>query len=100
VLDGAGGFVYVVSRLGVTGAGEENLVPGVQASVTAVRKATDLPVAVGFGIGSAAQAAQAAALADGVVVGSALVEALDRDGLPGAERLLRQLRRAVERRAA
>jgi tryptophan synthase alpha chain len=99
VLDGAGGFVYVVSRLGVTGA-QRHLDAAVRASVGAVRAATDLPVAVGFGIANVEQAAQAAALADGVVVGSALVEALDRDGLAGAERLVRQLRRAVERRAA
>jgi len=74
-----------------------------EAQVTRVKAATPLPVAIGFGIGTAAQAAAAARVADGVVVGSALVEALGNGGLAPAEKLLRELAAAVrggsERRA-
>ena len=99
---GATGFIYLISRLGVTGVREQ--VPGdLEAQVARVKAATTLPVAIGFGIGSAAQAAAAARVADGVVVGSALVEALGNGGLDSAETLLRELATAVragsERRA-
>jgi len=91
---GATGFIYLISRLGVTGVREQ--VPAdLAAQVTRVKAATPLPVAVGFGIGTAAQAAAAARVADGVVVGSALVEALGNGGLGSAERLLRELATAV-----
>ena len=50
---------------------------------------------MGFGIGTPAQARATAALADGVVVGSAIVDALGQDGLPAAERLVRELAAAV-----
>ena len=90
----ASGFVYLISRLGVTG-----VTAGVPADlgdhVARVRAATTLPVAVGFGIGTAAQARATARLADGVVVGSALVETLGRDGVPGLERLVRELAAGV-----
>ncbi|HVX89577.1 MAG TPA: tryptophan synthase subunit alpha, partial [Gemmatimonadales bacterium] len=56
----------------------------------------DLPVAVGFGISSADQARQVARLADGVVVGSALVDRLEREGVAGAEQFLRGLRLALD----
>jgi tryptophan synthase alpha chain len=55
---------------------------------------------VGFGISTPAQARAAAALADGVVVGSALIEALAGGGLPAAERLMREFARAVHGSAA
>ena len=67
--------------------------------VARVKAATPLPVAVGFGIGSAAQAAAAARVADGVIVGSALVEALGNGGLRSAEKLLTELAKAVRRGA-
>jgi len=91
---GATGFIYLISRLGVTGVREQ--VPGdLEAQVARVKAATTLPVAIGFGIGTAAQAAAAARVADGVVVGSALVEALGNGGLDSAETLLRELASAV-----
>lgn len=93
-LAGATGFVYFISRLGVTGARDQ--VPAdLDAQVTRIRAATRLPVAVGFGIGTPAQAAAAARTADGVVVGSALMDALANDGVAGMERLARALVRAV-----
>jgi len=64
-----------------------------------VRRATALPIAVGFGIASGAQARLLARLADGVVVGTALVERLER-GLPAALDLLAELREAVSAAAA
>jgi tryptophan synthase alpha chain len=91
---GASGFIYLISRLGVTGVRDE--VPSdVAAHVARIRAVTPLPVAVGFGISTAAQARAAARVADGVVVGSALVEALGTGDLRVAERLVRDLSAAV-----
>lgn len=71
------GFVYAVSVTGVTGA--RDAVPAnLGGLVTAARAASGLPVAVGFGVASGDSAARVAAVADGVVVGSALVELLAR----------------------
>lgn len=66
------GFVYCVSTTGVTGERSE-LPSGIDALVARVKEATTLPVAVGFGVSTPAQAAALARIADGVVVGSALV---------------------------
>ncbi|MDW3713165.1 MULTISPECIES: tryptophan synthase subunit alpha [unclassified Pseudomonas] len=73
VLEGSSGFVYYVSVAGVTGAGSATL-EHVQEAVARLRRHTDLPVAIGFGIRTAEHAASIARLADGVVVGSALVD--------------------------
>jgi tryptophan synthase alpha chain len=75
----ATGFIYYVSREGVTGVRSE-LAGGIPEAVARIRAHTRLPVAVGFGISSRDQVARVAALADGVVVGSALVNVI-RDGL-------------------
>jgi len=93
-LAGATGFVYLISRLGVTGA-RANVPADLEAQVRRVRAATRLPVAVGFGIGTPAQAAAAARYADGVVVGSALMDALTKGGVGAAEQLARELAAAV-----
>jgi len=91
---GASGFLYLISRLGVTGARDQ--VPAdLPQHVARVRAASPLPLAVGFGIGTPAQARATAALVDGVVVGSAIVEALGQGGLGAAERLVRELAAAV-----
>jgi tryptophan synthase alpha chain len=89
------GFVYLVSRLGVTGT---EAGPGAElaARVAAVRAVTSLPVAVGFGISDGAQAALAARFADGVVVGSAIVERMRRTGAAGGLALVAELRAAVD----
>ncbi len=94
----ARGFLYLVSRLGVTGARRE-LAQGLAAQVARLRAHTDLPVAVGFGVSDASQAATVAGLADGVVVGSALVRQLDERGVEGLDSLLAELRGAMERAA-
>jgi len=67
-----GGFLYLVSRTGVTGA-RQDLDAELENNIKAARRASRLPVAVGFGISTPEQVAQVAAKADGVVVGSAIV---------------------------
>lgn len=75
----ANGFIYCVSRTGVTGARRE-LAAGLGARLRSIRRATRTPVAVGFGISTPAQVAEAARAADAVVVGSALVKEIERGG--------------------
>ncbi len=77
VLDGASGFVYYVAVTGTTGtkSGEAGVV---QNAVERLRQATDLPIAVGFGIRTPQQAAAVAKFADAAVVGTALVETVAR----------------------
>ncbi len=75
----AGGFVYYVSLKGVTGAASLDL-DSLAAPLSRLRKHAGLPIAVGFGIREPAQAAAVARMADGVVIGSALVNRLDRAG--------------------
>ena len=71
----SGGFVYLVSLVGVTGA-RESLPPDLAEFVTRVRAVTDKALAVGFGIATPEQATQVAKIADGVIVGSALVKVI------------------------
>jgi len=75
VLDGSSGFVYYVSITGITGtrsATSEHLAE----AIPRIRRATDLPIAVGFGVRSPAQAAEASHIADAAVVASALIDTL------------------------
>jgi len=87
VLSNTSGFVYYVSITGITGAAAPDAAK-VTAAVARIKRHTALPVAVGFGVKTAEHARAIAQGADGVVVGSALVEALqqslDRDGRAGA----------------
>jgi tryptophan synthase alpha chain len=73
VLNGSSGFVYYVSVAGVTGAGSATL-DHVEQAVTRLRRHTELPLCIGFGIRTPEHAATIARLADGVVVGSALID--------------------------
>lgn len=73
------GFLYVVSSMGVTGVRKE-ITTDLEGMLGAVRKATDLPAAVGFGISTPEQAAKIAAAADGVIVGSAIVKIIEKHG--------------------
>ena len=98
-LDGAGGFIYLISRLGVTGA-RPDAPADLDRHVHRLRSVSRLPVAVGFGISTPAQVAAAARWVDGVVVGSALVDALGDGGLPAARRLLESLAGALATRGA
>jgi tryptophan synthase alpha chain len=74
----ARGFVYAVSRTGVTGA-RQQLAADAQKLVRRLRRLTKLPVAVGFGISTAEQFAEVGKFADAVVVGSAIVETIERN---------------------
>ncbi len=94
---GAEGFVYLVARLGVTGA-TAALADGLAESIAQVRAATALPIAVGFGISTPAQARTVAEHADGVVVGSALVDILGSGGVDAARDFLGSLRDALDAR--
>jgi len=91
----AQGFIYLIARLGVTGASGA-LDAGLEGSVARVRAVTALPIAVGFGISNPDQAAAVASVADGVVVGSALVERLGSTGVRGAAEFLGALRAALD----
>lgn len=73
ILQGASGFLYYVSITGVTGTASAD-VQKVGAHIAQIKKHTNLPVAVGFGIKTPEDAAKMSAIADAVVVGSALVE--------------------------
>lgn len=75
----AEGFVYYVSREGVTGA-RSDLATGIAEQVALIKSATAVPVCVGFGISSPDQAAAVARMADGVVVGSAIVKLIEQHG--------------------
>jgi len=88
------GFVYLVSRLGVTGE-RTSLPPDLPDTIARVRAATDLPLCVGFGISRPEQARAVAQLADGVVVGSAIVRAAD-ESVEAAVALATALRRGID----
>jgi tryptophan synthase alpha chain len=79
VLDGASGFVYYVSVAGITGL-QQAAQTSIDTAVTRLKAATDLPVAVGFGVRTPEQAAAIGRVADGVVVGSAIVELIGKHG--------------------
>jgi tryptophan synthase alpha chain len=74
ICESAAGFVYVVSTVGTTGE-RGDLPPGLAGLVEATKAAASVPVAVGFGIGTPAQAAEVGRVADGVIIGSRLVRA-------------------------
>lgn len=104
VLANTSGFLYYVSITGITGAAAPD-VNAVHSEVAAIRRSTELPIAVGFGVKTPAQARAIAKGADGVVVGSALVtavaETLSKEGLacgetaPAVLNLVRSLSQAL-----
>ncbi len=89
IVAAASGFIYYVSREGVTGV-REQVAGNIPEAVARIRKATTLPVVVGFGISTRAQVAQVAAVADGVVVGSVLVNCI-RENLGAPEKIVGRL---------
>ena len=84
------GFVYLISRLGVTGA-KDSLAGDLLETIERLRSVTTLPICVGFGISTANQAALVGEMADGVVVGSAIVK-LAETSVDAALSLVRELR--------
>jgi tryptophan synthase alpha chain len=96
------GFVYCVSRTGVTGARSE-LPAELQDTVALIRRSTETPVCVGFGISTSAHVAQVVQMADGAVIGSALVDFLarnadNREQEQEARRLVGEWKEAARRR--
>jgi tryptophan synthase alpha chain len=89
------GFVYAVSRTGVTGARNE-VPPEARQLVARLRRHTKLPVAVGFGIAMAEQFRAVGEFADGVVVGSAVVAAIEQAGRGGAAQAVAELIAALK----
>jgi tryptophan synthase alpha chain len=90
----ADGFVYAVSLVGITGERGE-LPPGLARLVERIRGATDVPVAVGFGISTAEQARAVGDLADGVIVGSRVVRAAGESGADGVREVVADLAAAL-----
>jgi tryptophan synthase alpha chain len=90
------GFVYLISRLGVTGA-RDDVPADLPDTVARLRAATTLPICVGFGISTPDQARRVGGLADGIVVGSAIVRAAG-EGVVQAARLAASLRAALDDR--
>jgi tryptophan synthase alpha chain len=88
------GFVYLISRLGVTGV-QNDMASDLPATVSRLQQASTLPVCVGFGVSTPDQAAAVARIADGVVVGSAIVRAAG-ESVEAAAALTSSLRRAID----
>ena len=84
VASSATGFIYIVSSLGVTGV-RSQITTDIPSLCAAVKAATDVPCAIGFGISTPEQAAKMAASADGVIVGSAIVKIVARYGKDAPE---------------
>lgn len=99
VLANTSGFVYYVSITGITGSASPDS-RAVENAVARIKRHTELPVAVGFGIKTPEQAETVAAVADGVVIGSALVDviaaSLDAKGRAGAKTVAETLKKAQE----
>ena len=93
VLEGSSGFLYYVSVAGITGK-QQAVQASIEDNVARIKRSTDLPVAVGFGVRTPEQAAAIARVADGVVVGSALVELVAQHG-EAAPQHLEALTRAL-----
>ncbi|CAB4952097.1 MAG: tryptophan synthase subunit alpha [Actinobacteria bacterium] len=99
VTSACGGFVYAASLMGVTGA-RNSVSSGAADLVARIRKTTDLPIAVGLGVSTREQAKGVAAYADGVIVGSAFIKALqdapnEDAGLAAVSNLARELAKGV-----
>jgi len=90
----ATGFVYCVSVAGVTGA-RETLPPGAVELLRRARERTEAPVALGFGISTPEAAAEAASEADGVIIGSKLMQLVEEGGAESAGSWLREVREAL-----
>lgn len=89
------GFIYLVSVTGVTGV-RKSLPSDLAALVTRVKRLATRPVCVGFGISTAAQARQVAQMADGVIVGSRIIQLMEmEDGFTSVARLVRGLRNSI-----
>lgn len=88
----AGGFIYVVSSMGVTGM-RSDITTDLPSMVRAIREVTTIPCAIGFGINTPDQAEKMAGIADGVIVGSAIVKIIERKGSGAAPEIAEYVRK-------
>ena len=86
VVAGSEGFLYYVAVAGITGM-QQAAIESIESNVARIKQATDIPVAVGFGVRTPEQAAEIARVADGVVVGSALADLVAEYGMDAPEHL-------------
>jgi tryptophan synthase alpha chain len=87
----AKGFIYVVSSMGVTGM-RSDITTDLPSMVRAIREVTETPCAIGFGINTPEQAEKMAGIADGVIVGSAIVKIVERCGKDAAPEIAKYVR--------
>ena len=97
IAERSSGFIYLISVTGITGK-REKLAEDLQALVSRVRKHSKLPLAVGFGISKPSQAAQVAEIADGVIVGSAIVDLIAKNKFKAVSKFVSSLRKAIDAR--
>jgi tryptophan synthase alpha chain len=88
------GFVYLISRLGVTGV-QQALASDLPQTMARLRASTSLPICVGFGVSTAEQATAVARMADGVVIGSAIVRAAN-ESVASAVSFAGDMRKAID----
>ncbi len=91
----AGGFIYIVSSLGVTGV-RSTITTDIDAMVRLIREVSDVPCAVGFGISTPEQAEKMAASSDGAIVGSAIVRIIGEYGRDSVEPVRKYVREMCE----
>lgn len=91
------GFIYIVSVTGVTGV-RSSFSVGLGGMIEKVRRITDLPLCIGFGISSPQQAKEAVALADGVIIGSRIIQIMGKEGPPYSElrEFIGQIRHSID----
>lgn len=97
IAEEAEGFLYCVSSLGVTGVRKE-ITTNIKDMIAEVREVTDIPCAVGFGISTPKQAKEMAELADGAIVGSAIVKIVAEHGedcVPFVAEYVRQMKAGI-----
>lgn len=97
IAEGAQGYIYCVSSLGVTGV-RRKITSDIAGMVKLVRQVTDTPCAVGFGISTPQQAKEMAGIADGAIVGSAIVKIIEeygKDAVPYVAEYVQKMKRAV-----
>jgi len=95
IAEKSSGFIYLISVVGITGK-REKLAANLRELVSRVRRHSQLPIAVGFGISTPAQAAAATKVADGVIVGSAIVDLIGRGKLKAVPKFVSSLRKAID----
>lgn len=96
IAEKARGFIYLISVTGITGK-REKLAENLSDLVARVRKYSKLPIAVGFGISTPTQAAKAAKIADGVIIGSAIVDLIAKGKIKAVSKLVASFRKAIDK---